>query len=357
VKIALITNHPAPYRQRLYGELAKRLPGFHVLYEATENRARKWGGKTASDYDHQFISKAPIDRLSNFRRGAAAAYRLRADKPDAVVATGFGASALAARQWCGANGRPYVGLSGATALADRTIPTARRGIRVALARSADGWIAYGDEAKEYLVQLGVPPARVMAGGNPWGTAAVHDRPPAPATPRRIAFVGRLVWTKAWWIPVQAAALARESGLPLELTIVGDGPGAPALERLLEESLPDADWRRHVPPSEMAELYSSIDLLLVPSLIDQWPIVASEAAAERVPTLATHQPNSGLPALMSTAGEQLTAGSVDAVVNALHEVSRPEAYAEAVTRTATARDAFSPEAVANRWVEHLDRLLT
>ena len=353
---ALITNIPAPYRQPLYGELSRNIGDFVVLYEASGAGARDWGRALAGGYDHLILNQAPIEQVSHVRRAQTVRGALAHRRPDVVVATGFGAAALAAREWCAERRVPFVGLSGATGWADREVTGVREALRARLARSAAGWIAYGPEARRYLIDLGADPAKVMAAGNPYGIEPRQGERDTGVGARRIGFAGQLHWRKAWWVPLKAAAIAMGQGAEFGLSMLGNGPGAGLLRALMDET-PSVrvEWRPKQPPARMHEFYDEIDILVVPSLSDQWPIVASEAAARGVPAICTPETVSGLPDELATAGSRPRPGSVHGVARALLELHDRDGYARALRRVPAAREASDPAAVAGRWANHLRAL--
>jgi glycosyltransferase involved in cell wall biosynthesis len=74
-----------------------------------------------------------------------------------------------------------------------------------------------------------------------------------------------------------------------LVIVGDGPEAPECKGLAAslgiESL--IDWRPFVSPGRLAEVYRSFDVLVVPSRLEGFGLVAAEAMAQGVPVVAAN----------------------------------------------------------------------
>ncbi len=122
--------------------------------------------------------------------------------------------------------------------------------------------------------------------------------------RHVVAVGRLVEKKGFADLLAAAALLAERGEPLAaLTIVGDGPLRPELERLVADhglegvaALPG--WRE---PEGVRELLERADLLAMPSVVaadgdrDSMPVVVKEALAMEVPVVATDEV--GLPEIV------------------------------------------------------------
>ena len=105
--------------------------------------------------------------------------------------------------------------------------------------------------------------------------------------RIIGFVGRLVRDKGISYLLQALSeLPNDAGPPYHLAIVGDGP-----ERVgIEAELRSRGLRARVSllgnRNDVARLYPLLDLFVLPSLVEAFPMVVVEAMACAIPVLAT-----------------------------------------------------------------------
>lgn len=129
--------------------------------------------------------------------------------------------------------------------------------------------------KTYLVPL---PVTLTA-----PAATVPERSPYGA----ILFVGRLTDVKGVNYLIRAIPRAeQELGRPLKLTIAGDGPERPALQRLARAAGVNADFLGWVPGARTHELMRTAALLAVPSI---WPepfgLVGTEAGYLGLPSVA------------------------------------------------------------------------
>ncbi|MFD1149942.1 glycosyltransferase family 4 protein, partial [Saccharothrix hoggarensis] len=111
----------------------------------------------------------------------------------------------------------------------------------------------------------------------------HVQPPTGPV-RRLVFVGLLVERKG--LDVLLDALARPDVMPPDatLTVVGDGPARAAAEvraRALEGRVTFLGFRADVP-----DLLRHHDALVLPSLMEQQPLVVAEAMAAGKPVVAT-----------------------------------------------------------------------
>jgi glycosyltransferase involved in cell wall biosynthesis len=195
---------------------------------------------------------------------------------------------------------------------------------------------------------------------PQGTAV----PPAPVRQAhdgvRIGFVGRLVPHRG--LDTLLEALARHRHAAWRLTVVGDGPERERLERLATDLRLAARirWVGALPPERMPELWSVLDLLVVPSqptAVWNEPVSTTllEAMAHAVTVIGS---DAGvLPELIDAAGLVTPAGDATALASALERVLDPSLRAQlAQAARARALQWFSDDAIAERtlafWAELL-----
>jgi len=133
----------------------------------------------------------------------------------------------------------------------------------------------GIEVNEYQPNLKVNNLR-----NEWGIA--HADP-------LVGAIGRLVWQKGLEHLIQAAAEILAAVPEAWFLVVGKGPLRPNLETLARElNISDriifTGFR-----SDIRELLSAIDILVVPSLLEGFPVITLEAMAMAKPIVATQLP--------------------------------------------------------------------
>lgn len=107
-------------------------------------------------------------------------------------------------------------------------------------------------------------------------------------PPRLLYLGRLVFDKGVDVLFRAIGVTANRFPNLILTIAGDGPERPALERMVHDKglsrfVEFVGWR---PPEEVPDVLSRTSMVLMPSRREGLPLVALEAAAMGRPIIAT-----------------------------------------------------------------------
>jgi len=110
-------------------------------------------------------------------------------------------------------------------------------------------------------------------------------------------VGRLSVEKGYPYLIKAARYYEASGLKVVTIIAGEGNQRKKIETMIEEfGLKHVHLIGHTSQSELNELYNIADLLVVPSLIEGFGLVAAEAQVCGTPVVATDA--GGLPEIIN-----------------------------------------------------------
>lgn len=179
--------------------------------------------------------------------------------------------------------------------------------------------AYGCDPDRLLVQhMGVDLSRFR----------IKPRQSDSTAPIRLLTVGRLVEKKGIAYALQAVARARDHGLQLRYTIIGDGPLRQRLETLADElqlrdSVAFLGWRDQ--EAVIAQMYDH-DILIASSVTDQIgdqegiPVTLMEAMATGMPVISTR--HSGIPELVQDgrSGLLVPEADVDGLADAIGKLS-------------------------------------
>lgn len=116
----------------------------------------------------------------------------------------------------------------------------------------------------------------------------------PDEPVRILFVSRLIRRKGLQFLIEAVPLIRrQTAVPFEIHIVGDGPDRPLFEEQIAARGLRAFFRFHgyVEHGKLPEYYLDSDIFVLPSLAEGMPNVVLEALGSGLPVVATRVPGS------------------------------------------------------------------
>ena len=219
----------------------------------------------------------------------------------------------------------------------------------AVARAVSRTVVVSPPMAEFLVRrLRVPERKVLHIDN--GLRLPPANPPAGPV-RRLLFVGLLVPRKGVHLLLEALADPR---LPPDLTlsVAGDGPERESLQTRAGElglagRVEFLGFRADVP-----DLLARADAFVLPSLLEQQPLVLIEALGAGLPCLATDV--GGVADQLGPDGVVVPAGSAAALTDGLLSLLDLDAGELGRRAALRARDRFSIETCARR---HLDLYAT
>jgi len=136
----------------------------------------------------------------------------------------------------------------------------------------------------------------------------------------VGAVGRLSPEKGFDLLIRAIVKLRESGLPVELAIAGDGAARSDLQRLIDQLGCGGYVRLLGHVADPRRLYEAMDVYALSSLREGLPNVLLEAMALEVPIVATRI--AGVPKMVTDGDDGLLveAGSVEALARALAQLT-------------------------------------
>lgn len=299
-RVAFLTNFVAPYRAPLLRALGDRVGALRTVVstpmEANRDWAAEWEGldvvvqrsltvtrrwRHPSGFSERVPLHVPLDTRA----------RLDAFAPDLVIAGELGARTLGARSWCRRTGRPLVVWATLSERTEAGRDRLRRRLRRFLLSGADGVVVNGDSGARYIRSYDYPEERIhrvwqaspVAPGADGAKVGDGDT----ARPLALLYVGRLVELKGLEPFVRDLRSWCESRTRrVELTLVGSGPLAERLRGL--ETGEQLALRADGPVAfgELERVYRSADLLVLPTLADEWGLVVNEAMACGLPVLGS-----------------------------------------------------------------------
>lgn len=145
--------------------------------------------------------------------------------------------------------------------------------------------------------------------------------PSSTVPKnRLVAVGRLSEQKGHLVLLEALAILARAGVPFELTLAGDGPLRPDIERRirdlgLEGKVDLAGWMSN---AEVRRAIREARALVLPSFAEGLPVVLMEALALGRPVIATYI--AGIPELVAEGecGWLVPAGSAEQLAGAIRQ---------------------------------------
>ncbi|MDX6424302.1 MAG: hypothetical protein QOI67_1773 [Gaiellaceae bacterium] len=341
MRLALLTEIPAPYRIPLFNALSERLE-LRVLFLAERDPRRGFYELHRDEwrFDHRVLRGPQLRRGARWlvlNRGVLR--ELRRFRPDAVAVGGWNQPAFwLALAYCKARRIPLLVWIESTARDARSDARPLALARSAMVRGASGAYVPGTAAAEYARSLGVELVETAPNAI---DASIFEEAAVDRSKREgctFLYVGRLDPEKG--LDTLLEAFREVTG---ELVLVGGGGDQQRLQGLAGERV-----RFEGPKArdELVAYYRDADVFVLPSRSEPWGMVLNEAAAAGLPLIATEESGAAQD-LIDGNGFRVPADDVPALRDALRQLADDsDLRQEYGARSLELAKRFTPEAWAD-----------
>jgi len=292
LRIAMVTNIPAPYRVPVYERLAA-MPGidFRAIFCAAREPDRDWDlpswhFDSVTLEPRQFTVGERYIHV-NFDVGA----KLAEFGPDVVITTGYNPTHLLAWWYARKRAAAHVVMTDGTDQFERGYSGLHRAVRKMVIGSSQAFVGTGVGSMRLLQSYGVEREHFFRA--PLGTdnARFEGHEPSDAPPDDLLFCGRFAPGKLPMFAIDVAvATAQQLGRRLRFVMLGDGPMKAAIVERGRDAA-TAQWVDLQLPgfatqNELPRHYARAGVFLFTTDRDAWGVVANEACAAALPVLIT-----------------------------------------------------------------------
>ncbi len=301
MRLAYVTNLPAPYRVAFLNELG-RLCDLTVFFErrSASDRDAEWRGDKAVTYHECYCSDLPLgtDRSLGFDL----ARRIRAEKFDRLLISGYSSPAVMALILdCQRRGVPYY------MQYDGGFDTGN-GVKKALKRKlllpAVGHFTSSDAHAAYLRSLGIAPEHIWK--YPFTSLTEEDILPVPISDARrkelrlslgvteervVIAVGQFIHRKGFDILLQSALMMQDQNVGFYF--IGGEATAEYRSFCQENDLRSVHFVGFQQKQQLQVWYQAGDVFCLPTRYDIWGLVINEAFSNALPVVTTTVCGAGL----------------------------------------------------------------
>jgi glycosyltransferase involved in cell wall biosynthesis len=284
----MVTNIPAPYRERVHECASKLLRGdYHVVYAHELEPDREWKFERG-DYSHSFLKKQFLTYRGRYIHfNFSIINELDRLNPEIVVTTGFNPVFLFAFLWTVLKKRQHVCMTDGWLRSEANLSVFHRWVRKFIYAHSHAFIGASKHSLDLYRSYGcTEPALFqshLCADNETFAAFKENK-------KRYDFVfsGRFIPSKH---PLFIAEVVREISkkkADTNILIMGSGPLKEDLLECLEEWKVNYSYVGFVNQTELPRHYSSARILLFPTTQECWGVVANEACSVGVPVMTCEQ---------------------------------------------------------------------
>ena len=282
---AIVTNIPVPYRMPIWSRLPRG--DYRVIFCARTEGNREWR-LPPPDFDHDSL-KENVRNLSdgyNFVHNNPDVWNvLNRIRPRVVVTTGLNPTHLYAIAWARLHGAAHVYMTDGTELSEKDLGRKHRLLRELVIRGAKAGIAASLSGRRLIEGYGLAPDRIFLSRLCADNVRFAALPLAER-PYDVLFCGQLHERKLPYFFVETCAEIRRRRGNCRVLILGNGPEREGVLAALHDAGIAPTAPGFVQPDKLADWYPKARLLLFPTRLDPWGVVANEAMASGTPVITT-----------------------------------------------------------------------
>lgn len=290
LRVALVTNIPAPYRVPIYNRVVQLAPfELQVFYAARSEPDRSWD-LPALEHKHVFLDGTMYTRAGRYIHHSPALWgELVRYAPDVVVTTGYNPTHLLAFFYTLLYRKAHVVKTDGSVESEAGLSLPHRALRriviglsrTAAAASHGGW--------RLMRRYGMASTHIHFSPLCANTTVSWHDPGTGTRDIDLLFSGRLVPVKNAGFALQlAAGVAQRLNRRVTLALLGSGPLEPELRAQATELADRVNviFAGHITQAEMPGWFQRARLFVFPTLWDPWGVVANEACLAGVPVLVS-----------------------------------------------------------------------
>ncbi len=290
IRVAMVTNTPAPYRLPALQRLAEFEDiELHAVY-CTQPHIDTSLGAQAHGFPVHWLTGRYRAYSKRFMHSDLGVVRvLRELRPDVVITCGYIPTFLFAFAWARLAGVPHIVMTDGTLISERGLTSVHRWVRKIVWRGSGAFVGACEGSLDLFRAAGIQAARLFKAPLAVDNERYAQAAPADGEQVDFLFCGRLLPLKRPEFALEvAAASARKIGRRTTIDFAGEGSEEPAL-RAQAAALKDLVQIRflgHLPQAQLPQRYAAARVFLFPSEFDVWGVVANEACAAGVPVLVS-----------------------------------------------------------------------
>jgi glycosyltransferase involved in cell wall biosynthesis len=291
IRVALVTNIPAPYRLPVFERLA-RLPDvdFEVVFCSGNEPDRAWR-LTLQGFRARFLRARFVTFRGRYIHINPDVWTaLEEIRPQVVVTTQFNPTHLIAFAWSRWRGATHVAMSDGTFQSEQALTGVHRAIRRHVFARTSAFVGASHGTLKLFRSYGCTEGELfMSHLCTDNTAFAAPCPPGNERPVDLLFSGRFVALKNPAFALEVArGVARSLGRRVSIEFLGSGPLEESLRAAASLMADDIDVRflGFLQQSALPQVYRRCRVLLFPTRFDVWGVVANEACAAGMPVITT-----------------------------------------------------------------------
>ena len=284
-KIIVITNSPAPYREKIYSLVSENENvELLVVYCKKIESSRQWVFQS-EQYPNTFLQAKSLKLWGETEVHFSAGIHkvLSSYNPDVVITAGFGPVMLHAFLWSKLKRKKHIPFTDGTLLSEKNLSFLHKAVRKLVYRFSDAFLGPSRKSLELYAHYGCKSHRCFTSclcinNENYKSIKFKDRKVD------LLFVGQFIERKMPFFFVEVCRKVSREIPNCKIVVLGSGPLEQKFRNEIEKINADVTFQGFVQPNDLPHYYSSAKLLLFPTQRDCWGVIANEASASGTPVM-------------------------------------------------------------------------
>jgi glycosyltransferase involved in cell wall biosynthesis len=280
ITVALITNIPAPYREKLHELVAEQFQNNYTVFYCAELEADREWKFNLGNYKKIFLSKFNKATVHNNRRIWGELKKLN---PDVVITCGFYHTMLYAFIWCMLNKKKHLVFTDGTLKSESHLSIIHRLTRKIVFSGTKAFIGVSEGSKALYKSYNIGDDRffrsyLCVDNSQFIKTSFAEKK------YELMFSARFIELKLPFFFIEIAKQVKETLGYCRVLILGSGILKEEMFRKLDEYGIEYDYPGFVENKRLPGYYAKAKIFLFPTQNDTWGVVANEAMAAGLPVI-------------------------------------------------------------------------
>lgn len=282
----LLTNIPAPYREKIHRIVSDYYPGeYFVIYCQDREADRKWQFEY-ENYNKYFLKKSVFHYKDRYIHVNFDIWKfLNKINPDIVITTGFNPTFIIAFLWSMIKGKKHICMTDGWSCNEMKLSYIHTFIRKFVYKRSYAFIGPSDKTmdlyRNYKCRSDSLFKSYLCADNKLYSKYINTKKKYD-----IIFSGQLIHRKLPIFFCEVLKKVKVKKANLHVLIIGDGILKEQVLNLLNSYEIHFDYPGFINQKELPNYYASSRLLLFPTSEDCWGVVVNEAMAVGTPVITT-----------------------------------------------------------------------
>jgi len=282
-RVAMITNIPSPYREETHVILNDKLDNNYRVYYCSMVEPNRLWKISDGNYNKTFLKKT-IVKFKNkpIYLNLDIIKEMIDFNPDVIITAGFNPTMLLAFLWSKFRRKKHIAFTDGTLFSEERLSKIHKWVRKLVFRYTDAFIGASKKSLELYTSYSISDEKLFLSPLCVNNALYKQGSELPKK-YDVIFSGQFIERKMPFFFIDVIKLANEL-ITIKVILIGSGKLKEKMLNRLSELNIEYSYPGFIQQEHLPFIYGSAKILLFPTELDPWGVVANEALAVGLPVM-------------------------------------------------------------------------